>query len=403
MQIKIGQTLTVPDRWCLHAYYTLCPFAPDGSGRLLLAGADLDRGKGKVYILSPSGEVLDQFGEGALESSFYHTGYWQSWSPDARFVYYQSGSWSNPKITRRELASAAEITLEGDMEGAPPDGEPLLSGLMGMLYAAGYGEGIYQPKRAPVAFQKREEHGLFEYCFEPAQRRLRLSVAEVVERHPGRDRLKSEDRAVGERLGIGEALTLMLYCVRWNPSGSRCLFFFGNHNVVRERGEPRLAYVFTADRDLKELHLAVDISYGRRGVHWGWQPDGEHLIGYGPDPDQPEKICLAEVAFDGSGYHRLSRFDSGGHPVISPLNPYLAVSDDTRMNPGEIRLIDTRSDQVAASVRLPRVLGNTEPAGRNPLRICHHPVFSRDGRSLLVNSLPGRNAAPLLLNLEECP
>jgi len=400
MKISLGATLTVPERWCLHAYYTLCPFAPDGSGRLLLAGADLENGRGAVYILSADGMVLDRFGEGALEASFYHTGYWQTWSPDARFVYYQSGSWSAPRITRREIAGGAELTLEGDMEGAPPDGEPLLSGLMGMLYAAGYGEGKYQPQRAPRPFQAREEHGLFEYAFEPLQSRLRLSVAEVIARHPERDRLQAADREVRARLGEGQGLTLMLYCVRWNPSGSRCLFYFGNHNVVRERGEPRLAYVFTADRALQELHLAVDLSYTRRGVHWGWQPDGEHLLGYGPDPDQPDQVCLAQVAYDGSAYRRLSRHNSGGHPVISPLNPHLAVTDDPRRNPGEVVLIDTQRDQVLATVSLPRVMGEIEPAGRNPLRVCHHPVFSRDGRSVLVNTLPGRYAAPRVLHLE---
>ncbi len=401
MKISIGPILGVPERWCLHAYYTLNPFAPDRSGRLLLAGADLDNGRGAVYILSASGDVLDCFGEGGLESSFYHTGYWQTWSPDARFVYYQSGTWADPKITRRELATGSVISLDGDMEGAPPDGEPLLSGLMGMLYAAGYGEGKYQPQRAPVPFQDRMKHGLFQYAFDPQERSLRLSVAEVVERHPRRDLLKAEDKAVRDRLGDGEGLTLMLYCVRWNASGSRCLFFFGNHNVVKERGEPRLAYVFTADRNLNELHLAVDISYTRRGVHWGWHPDGTHLVGYGPDPENHDGICLAQVAFDGSDYHRLSRYNSGGHPNVSPLNPHLAVSDDTRKNPGDIVFIDTRSDQIVETISLPRVFGEREPAGRNPFRVCHHPVFTPDGRGLLVNTLPGRFAAPRLLQIDE--
>lgn len=401
MKISLGPNLGVPDRWCLHAYYTLNPYAPDGSGRLLLAGADLERQRGAVYILSPGGAVLDCFGEGALEASFYHTGYWQSWSPDARFVYYQSGTWAKPTITRRELAGGQEITLQGDMEGAPPDGEPLLSGLMGMLYAAGYGEGKYQPQRAPVAFQRRDQHGLFEYSFAPSERRLRLSVAEMVERHPARERLLAGDREVRARLGAGEGLTLMTYCVRWNPSGSRCLFFFGNHNVVKERGEPRLAYVFTADRALQEIHLAVDISDERRGVHWGWHPDGVHLIGYGPDPENPRQMCLAQVAYDGSDYRRLSRYASGGHPSVSPANPHLLVSDDTRGSPGEIVFIDTRSDQVVERISLPRVFGEQEPAGRNPYRICHHPVFAPDGRSLLANTLPGRLAMTRQLIIEE--
>ena len=38
------------DKWCLHSYYSLCPYAPDNSGRLLFSGCDPDTGVGKVYI-----------------------------------------------------------------------------------------------------------------------------------------------------------------------------------------------------------------------------------------------------------------------------------------------------------------------------------------------------------------
>jgi hypothetical protein len=400
MRIVRERTLAIPERWCLHAYYTLCPYAPDGSGRLLLAGADLAAQTGHVYILSDGGQVLDSFGAGPLESSFFHTGYWQTWSPDCRYVYYQSGVWSAPTITRRELATGSELTMPGDMEGAPPDGEPIISGLMGMLYAAGYGEGKYQPERAPIPFARRDRHGLFAYTFEPSSSRLCLSVGDVLERHPQRDLLLAEDQAVRARLGPVEGLTLMAYCVRWNATGSRFLFFFGNHNVVRERGEPRLAYVFTADRDFRDLHLAVDISHGRRGVHWAWHPDGEHLVGYGPDPDNEGRMCLAQVGYDGSGYRRLSRHDSGGHASISPRDHNLAVTD-TGGQPGQVVFIAIDGDRVVETVRLSRVYGEAEPPGRNPFRICHHPVFSRDGKTVLVNSLPGRDAHLVELRLKE--
>lgn len=386
------RALPVSDRWCVHSYYTLCPYAPDGSGRLLLAGADLDRSIGEVLILDSDGGVVDRFGENPLHTAFFHTGRWQTWSPDARYVYYQSGSLRLPTITRRELATEDEITLEGDMEGAPPDGEPLLSGLMGMLYAAGYGTGQYRPEAAPVPFQRREDHGLFETTFDPPQRRLCLSVAEVLDRHPHRDAIWKADRDLKDRLGPDEGLTLMIYCVRWSPKGDRLLFYFGNHNVVKDRGEPRLSYVFTADRRLEELHLTVDMSFGRRGVHWSWHPDGKHLIGYGPDPEDAGEMCLAQVAYDGSDYKRLSRHASGGHPCVSPLDHHLVVTDDTRRNPGEVRFIDTKHDRCVGSYHLSRVYGDKEPPGRNPYRVCHHPVFDREGRKVLVNTLSERNA-----------
>ncbi len=382
--------LQPPGRWCIHAYYTLSPWAPDSSGRLLAAGADLDRGDGEVLVLDANGRVVDRFGENPVLPSFWHTGFWQSWSPDARFVYYQSGTIEHPRTVRRERATGREVVVEADIEGMPPDGEPGLSCAHGMLYAAGYGDGRYRPEASPFPFEARDCHGIFEVSFDPPRARLALSTAEILERHPSRDRILAAER--DRRRGGGDGLTLMTYAVRWSPRGGRFLFYFGNHCVVKERGEPRLSYVFTADRTLKDIRLAVDLSFGRRGVHWSWQPDGERLIGYGPRPDGAPGTCLAEVRYDGSEYRLLSAAGGGGHPSRSPTDPHLVVTDGYGPAPGEIAFIDTRRDRVIARHSLPRVLGAREEPGRHPRRVCHHPVFRPDGRTVLVNLLPGREA-----------
>ena len=151
-RMKLLRTIRLPELWSLHSYYTMSPWAPDGSGRLLLAGADLATREGEVFVVGRDGRIETRFGRHAVESDFFHTGFWQSWSPDGRCVYYLNGSLRAPQITRRELASGREITIPGAMEGAPPDGEPLVSCLLGMLYAAGYGTGVYNPTLSPVPF-----------------------------------------------------------------------------------------------------------------------------------------------------------------------------------------------------------------------------------------------------------
>ena len=388
----IVRAFPVTDRWCVHGYYTLCPYAPDDSGRVLIAGADLERQRAEVLVLDGEGQVVDRFGDVPVTPSFWHTGLWQSWSPDGRYVYYQSGSLRRPRTTRRELATGAEVTVTGDVEGVPPSGEPAVSCPHGMLYAAGYGDGTYKPQDSPVPFQARDRHGLSLVSFEPPSERVALSTQQILDRHPQRDRLLEADGEIRERLGPDDGLTLMTYCVRWNPAGSRFLFYFGNHCVVKTRGEPRLSYVFTADRELKDIRLALDLGFGRRGVHWGWQPDNEHLIGYGPHPDDPGRLCLAEVRYDGSGYRMLSEHDSGGHPTASPVIRDLLVTDENTEPGGAVLFLSRASGQELARVNLPKYLGDREPAGRNPQRICHHPVFSHDGTKVLVNTLPGRHA-----------
>lgn len=376
------------DRWCVHSYYSLCPYAPDGSKRLLFAGCDLETGKGRVYIADEEGKVLDAFGENGTSPSFFHTGYWQTWSPDGKQVYYQGGTNTHPKIVCRTLETGEESVMDGDMEGAPPFGEPITSGLMGMLYAAGYGDGHYAPEKAPVPFQARDQHGLFRFSPRTGERSLALSVAEVLERHPDRDRLLRADRDVKRLYGEQDGLTLMCYCLRWAPDGSRFLFYFGNHTVSSVREEPHIGYVFTADKDLKELHMAVDLSFGRRGVHWSMHPDGVRLIGYGPRADDPARHALSLVNYDGSGFHTISAHDSGGHPSICPADYNLAVTDE----PGRVVFIDVRTGQEVDAYSVPWKNVEQVPFGRSRYRVCHHPVFNRDGTKVLCNTLPGKNA-----------
>jgi Tol biopolymer transport system component len=391
---------SVPGLWCLHSYYTVCPYAPDKSGRLLVSGVDVESGEGEVFVLSNEGEVLHRFGrQPVANTGFYHTGFWQTWSPDARYVYYQSGSWDSPRIVRHELATGEATQLEGDMQGAPPYGEPIISGLLGMLYASGTGGGKFRPELSPMPFLERDRHGLFQFEFATKSSELILSVTRMLEIHPQRDRLLAEDQTLKRRLGPQDGLTLMIYCVRWSPSGDRLLFYFGNHQVDPARGEPRLSYVMTADRDLNVLHLALDLSFGKPGLHWSWHPDGEQLIGYGPDPDHEGKLCLAMVRYDGTGYRKVSSHDSGGHPSVSPIDWHLVVTDSYG-EVGELCLIDIRNDTIIRRISLPRTYRDNAPKGRNEFWVDLHPIFSRDGKKILVNTMKGECSVLIELDVD---
>lgn len=392
--------LSPAGEWCVHSYYTLSPYAPDGSGRILLSGADLDGDATCVYIVSPDGEVLARFGEGKPDTNFYHTGSWQTWSPDARYVYYQGGDMKNPQICRYEVATGEVVTLAGDMEGAPPQGEPIISGFLGMLYAAGYGDGHYHPENAPIPFAARDKHGLFRFSPEKGTRELALSVNDILAMHPDREKILAAEREFIANTGHTEGFTLMAYCVRWSHDGDRCLFYFGNHCVDRRRGEPKLSYVFTAKRDLTDIHFALDMSFGRTGVHWGWHPDGEHLVGYASHPDNDMKMCLCSVRYDGSDFRMISRHASGGHPSISPVDYNLLVADEST-DPGRVVFIDLATDTEIGAYVLPRTYGDKIPMGRNPQKICHHPVFRKDGKKIILNVLPDRNSVVVEMDVIE--
>lgn len=409
--IEVLREIAVPGRWCLHAYYTLCPYAPDQTGRLLIACADVVDGRSEVAYVGHDGAVRGLDGtDSATPDSFWHTGLWQSWgagsadgSPCDR-IYWQAASGTAPVAAKLDLSSGEATTADGELEGMCPAGEPGLSGAHSLLYAAGFSDGVYRPEAAEVPFQARDRHGLCRIAFDPPRSELVLSVAEVLEQHPQRDRLQAADREVKARYGPNDGLTLMCYCVRWNPMGDRLLFYFGNHCVNKARPEPRIASVFTADRDGNNLQQAIDLSFDRYGVHWSWHPDSEHLVGYGPVDDPSDRssgsattadgLCLARVHRTGQGYRKIATHRSGGHPSICPTDHDLLVTDDS--GPGRVAFIDLRSDRVVASRQFTRKFRDA-PATRNPGVIDLHPVFAPDGSRVLVNTLRDGLGTPVEL------
>lgn len=388
------------DRWCVHSYYSICPYAPDKSGRVLVSGTDLDTHKTYVYIVSSKGEVLAAIENSIAESNFYHTGCWQTWSSDAKSVYYQGGTMEQPLIYRYDIESGKTVSIKGDMEGAPPFNEPIVSGFLGMLYAAGYADGNYYPEKAPIPFGDRDSHGLFSFDITKNEQKLLLSVNDILKIHPEREKLINLEKEYIKTSGNLEGYTLMAYCVRWNPKGDRCLFYFGNHCVDSKRKEPKLCYVFTANRDFSDISLALDLSFDHPGVHWSWHPDGIHLVGYACHPDNDMKMCLCSVKYDGTDFKVISRNSSGGHASISPADYNLLVVDNFEPK-GRIAFIDLETDTEIGHYTLPREYGTVIPPGRNPYRVCHHPVFSPDGKKIIINFLPDKNSVVAELDVIE--
>ena len=389
--IKGVKIISPTNKWCVHSYYTLCPYAPDGSGRVLVSGVDLLTNKTNIMIISSAGQILTSFEVGEAQANFFHTGCWQTWSADCRYVYYQGGDMLSPMIGRFEIATGEKKFLIGDMEGAPPFSEPIISGFLGMLYAAGYANGKYEPDKAPFPFNNRNEHGLFRFSVERNEYELALSVNDILDLHPNKDKIKEAEKEYIKITGNKEGFTLMAYCVRWSPSGERCLFYFGNHCVDKRREEPKLCYVFTANKDLSDIKLALDLSFSNKGVHWGWHPDDMHLIGYANNKANDNQMCLCSVAYDGSDFKMISKHNSGGHPSICPSDYKLLVTDEPG-RPGRVVFIDLENDKEVGFYSLPCMFGDNIPPGRNRYRVCLHPVFSQDGKKVIVNALPNENS-----------
>ncbi len=403
MRIKNIRKFSMPGWWTVHSYYTLNPYAPDGSGRILCAGCDPDTGMGEVFILDCDGYVLERFGRQRASRIFYLSGFWQAWNGSADTVYFQSsnGDMRNPRVTARELSTGREYTVRADMEGAPIFGEPILYGLTGMYYAAGYADGRYHPEWSPVPFERRREHGLFRCSPHTGQTELAISVEQALEMHPLRARLLAEDDRVRKRTEAG--LTLMIYCARFSRDGKYVMFHFGNHCTDRRRGEGHILSLFTARCDafgrLSEIQMALDLSFERDGVHWSWTPENT-LLGYmRASPDDP--LALTRINRDGGGRRLISRNALvGGHASLSPRGG-VYVTDGASGDGGKVLFLDGAGEEIKC-LELPKRFddGTPIPPGRNARFICHHPVFNADGSRVLLNIMDGRFSQLCELELE---
>ncbi len=383
--------IKIDGRWCIHSYYTISPIAGDNSGRILLSGADLDKNYGEIYILNSDGEVTDTFGRNELYPAFYHTGYWQSWSEDSRYVFYQAGLPQKPMNGVYDTVTKKEYITDGDMEGGPPKGSIIVSGLSGMLYAAGYADRKYHKELFPIESEKRDLHGLFTFDPFSGEKRLVMSINDIIEMLPDseKQRIKDADKRVNEIYGGNEILTLMCYCVRWNKQGTRFLFYMGNHSAPNARQEEKITYIFTADKDFNNIKLALNLT-GRSGCHWSWHPDGEHLVGYA-DVVTPGILCFAEVKYDGTGLKKIHDSNTYGHGSICPCDYNTAVTDGYG-NPGRVQLLNLAENSVEKEFVVKRCNCEVEPAGRNRNRVCNHPVFVNGGKGLIVNCLEDKNS-----------
>jgi len=411
MKITNVRKFPIENRWVVHSYYSMNPYAPDGSGRLLCAGCDLETGLGEVYVLDRDGKVIDRFGKQKVTAIFFHTGFWQAWGRDAKTVYYQAadGDVLHPKLRAHDLETGREITVDADMEGAPIHGEPILYGLSGIYYASGYGDGKYHPEQSPVPFEARDQHGLFSVTPSTGKKELVLSVADVLAAHPLREKLEAEDKAQIER--TGDPLTLMIYCARYSRDGKNIMFHFGNHCTDRSRGEPHLLSLFTArvgEDGISDVRHALDLNYARNGVHWSWMPDNENLIGFAnlEEDGTVGRKCMASVHRDGTDYRVITREAGyGGHPSKSPCADIYAndssrtAADGSRV--GTVSFYGADGGELS-TMEFPRY--NDEgfgiPRGRNRHFVCHHPVFNADGTRVLFNTLPGKNAELCEMEIE---
>lgn len=263
-----------------------------------------------------------------------------------------------------------------------PDGKLALCSSLELMPRTQFGYGVVIPEdQVRINWEPREDDGLFLTNLENGDCRLLVSLRELIDLIPERER-----PAVAGHCYYG-------FHAKWAPTGDRLLF------TVRGVAHPWAVhfdtissplhfYIFTMRPDGSELKCALDASFWNRlGHHINFFPDGKAL-------SMNHTFNFDEMRFvrcDVDGKNRrviLENTLGSGHPTIHPDGRHLLTDCYLHepMTAGDgtvpLRWIDLQSGQEEHVARIRTV------AGAGALRIDPHPAWAPDWKHVAFNAAP---------------
>ncbi|MDQ1913933.1 hypothetical protein RAC89_26380 [Paenibacillus sp. GD4] len=383
--------------WCvtpkgggLHRFFDTSPVSPSGRYLAVLRMPDQPR----LNLPGETAEIVVIDLHTAEETVVADTRGWEpqlganlNWGADDASLYYNdvdTASWE-PFVTRLNPLTGEKRRYEGSIYRTSPDGRWILCANAAAMRRTQFGYGVVLPDElVPRNFGFRADDGLYITDTESGNRRLLVSLAEVMEKaQPLIDR---DAYRHGELYGF--------HC-KFNPQGDRLLFtmrwFHSEEAEPWNQISKRLAFwVVTLKPDGSELHVAVGPEqWVKGGHHINWFPDGEHLsMNLALDGDR--KLKLVRVKYDGTGLGKITDAVPGsGHPTVHPDGRHI-LTDSYEKEPvayGDgtvpLRWIDLATETEQTLVRI-RVAHEGAKAN-NALRVDPHPAWAPDFRHIVFN------------------
>lgn len=379
--------------WCatpgtgrvIHRFFDTSPFSP--SGRYLA----LTRLPFEVRLPRPGdvAEVVLVDLEAGEQRAVAETRGWDTqlgaqcqWGADDTQLFFNdmdTATWT-PFGVKMDPISGQMTRLDGPVYMVSPDGTQALSPCLLRTGATQAGYGVLAPPQAvPINVGAPDDDGVFLTDTETGERRLLVSLAQIVEAtrpldpstHPG-----------GSYHGAH---------VKWSPQGTRIML------VLRWLPSPgdtaRMErMVVTMDRDASHIRIAVPADrWSRGGHHPNWCPDGERvLMNLNLDGSG---LRFVAARYDGSELRDIAGGVPGsGHPTLHPNGRHILTDayPDEPLAYGDgtvpIRLVDLRDRSDRALVRIGVVPPFEGP--RKELRVDPHPAWDRAYRRIAFNACP---------------
>ncbi|MCB2053186.1 MAG: hypothetical protein KDE35_02950 [Geminicoccaceae bacterium] len=243
-------------------------------------------------------------------------------------------------------------------------------------YGYGVPEGLFGRRR--LARGAAGDEGIWRTDLESGRVELLASIADLVDASPARALLRS---------GVN-----YLFHTKIAPCGGRLFQVLRSIDLADRPGAVR-SRIMTLDTDGGHVREALPHeAWDRGGHHPSWLADGDILMNLVPDsvPETAaEGMRFVRIAQDGSGSPEpIGPWRGSGHPSVDPTGRFLVT--DAYLNEGfgapdgraPLRLIDLAGGRERHVLQL-----DCGPPNLRARRVDPHPVWGRDGRSLILNTV----------------
>ncbi|MCB1969438.1 MAG: hypothetical protein KDG54_03425 [Geminicoccaceae bacterium] len=389
-----AQVVTPAGEACMHTFFDVQPLS--ASGRYLAVTRLPFEHRGpypgdmaEICVIDLTDQTIE---------TVYRTGGWAlqlganiQWHPtDDRFLFCNdlgAGRGVGVMIDREDRTSCSYAAPFYAIE---PTGQGMLGPALDLVNRTQYGYGVPETvtgRRSLRPGAARDE-GIWRTDLGTGRVELLASIHDLVQASPDRDLLMTG--------------TNILFHTKIHEDGGRIFQVLRSMDLVDRPGAVR-SRIMTLDADgsgIRELLPHRD--WDRGGHHPSWMSGARRVL-MNLVPERGGEMRFVILDDDGSGCRQvLDDWRGSGHPSIEARGRYLVT--DAYLNEGfgepdgkaPLRLIDLRDGIEHHIMQL-----DCGPPNLRARRIDPHPVWGRDGRSVIVNGVVDGRRAVMIADLSE--
>lgn len=385
--------VTPPSGDFMHSFFDVCPLSPSGR---YLAVTRLPF----VWRYPAPGDLAEVCVIDLVERSLravHRTDGWAlqlgahlHWHPlSDRFLFCNERGGGGGAAVRLDLETGEVRRYAAPIYAMAPEGRYALSPALDLINATQQGYGVPEPllgRRRLGRGGPSAEEGLLRLDLESGKAETLLSIADIVGPLPTASALRHA--------------TSYLFHVKIAPDGGRIFQVLRSLDLPDRPGAVRSSIV-SFDPGGGDIRLALPHhAWDRGGHHPSWLPDGRRIL-MNLVPAGGDQLRFVTFGWNGGDLRELEGGRRGsGHPSVGPSGRLLVT--DAYLNEGfgaADGLAPLRGIGIADGRELCLASLDCGPPNLRARRIDPHPVWSRDGRRLVVNACIGGRRQVLLAEL----